>query len=49
LPFLELGKNHHLNFKYEFFDVLPFKMVGSMKPSEVEIEELETTTTLSEN
>ena len=49
LPFLELSKNHHLNFKYEFFDVLTFKMVASLKPSEVEVDELETTTTLSEN
>ena len=38
--FLELCKNHHLNFKYDFFDVLPFKMVASLKPSEIELEEL---------
>ena len=49
LPFLELGRNHCLNFKYDFFDVLPFKMVASIKPSEIEIEELGTKTTLSEN
>ena len=49
LPFLELGRNHHLTFKYEFFDVLTFKMVASIKPSEVEIEEISAATTLSEN
>ena len=49
LPFLELGRNHHLTFKYEFFDVLTFKMVASLVPSEVELDELETNTTLSGN
>lgn len=49
LPFLELCKNHHLNFKYDFFDVLPFKMVASLKPSEIELEELNKATTLSHN
>jgi hypothetical protein len=33
IPFIELCRNHNLTFKYDFFDVLPFKMVSSLTPS----------------
>ena len=47
LPFLELCKNHNLTFKYDFLDVLSFKIVSSLTPSEIEVVELDARTTLS--